>query len=367
LWDWLSAGPVGLVSGAFVGLVFGVLFEDPLKRLIRAIGRLLRRLTSGPPETPDLGREFRLGPLHAPCLIIEGDGEHVIDSSRVRVKVINSDVQLPDELAQWRDEIAAEQARRRESGEDWSWNGARYAVDDLVVSRDGPDEDPDVTLILKHSDYFSFLASQRLDRRFHDGSTLRSRYLDSTEPRDIPTFMRSAFGLYVAVVTTDGWLIVSRRARQLGVGAGQWCSTACEGLSRDKDSIDGAPPDLFQAAQRGVDEELGLKPDEYDLRMLALHVVMSNSHWGALFLARLSTMSRRDFSDHISRGIADGWEHPELDYVEFEPQPVLRYLLREDRRDDWAPAAPVLFYLSLVNAFGRRRTDQAAERVLHDL
>jgi hypothetical protein len=52
-----------------------------------------------------------------------------------------------------------------------------------------------------------------------------------------------------------------------------------------------------------------------------------------------------------------------VDYVPYKPTPVLRYLLRQDRISNWAPAAPVLFYLSLVNSYGRREVDEAAERL----
>ncbi|MFD0202021.1 MULTISPECIES: hypothetical protein [Saccharothrix] len=41
----------------------------------------------------------------------------------------------------------------------------------------------------------------------------------------------------------------------------------------------------------------------------------------------------------------------------------MEYLLRDDRRDYWAPAAPVLFYLSLVNTFGRRAVDAEVDRL----
>lgn len=88
----------------------------------------------------------------------------------------------------------------------------------------------------------------------------------------------------------------------------------------------------------------------------------------------LSCRMRVRWTAHSTRGllskcnpgqsIEDGWEHVEFDYVRFGPTSVLRYVLREDRRDAWAPTAPVLFYLGLVNAYGRRTVDQTASRLL---
>ncbi|SCL35708.1 hypothetical protein GA0070616_5297 [Micromonospora nigra] len=361
---WLSSGPVGLVSGAVAGLVFGVLFEDPLKAFVRRVGRAAVGLVRGRRDIPRPGREFRLGPLHVPCQIMEGDGERAIEPRHVRVLVNPVDVQLPLELVEWRSEVLAEQERRRRSGEVNHWNGPCYAVDDLIVSRTGPREEPEITLILKYSDYHTFLTTQRLDRRFRDGSTPRSRYLDGREPCDVPDFMRTTFGLNMAVVTADGWLVLSWRSNRLGSGQGLWNSSANEGLSRDKDGAGAGPPDLFAAARRGLSEELHLPPDSYDLRLLAFTVVTSLSQWGVCFLTRLHDMSREEFEAHVSRGVEDGWEHREFALVPFRPEPVLRHLLRRDLRDLWAPTAPVLYYLALVNAYGRRAVDAAAARVL---
>lgn len=366
MWDLLSSGPVGLISGAVIGLVLGALFEEWLKRQITNVGLLMRRLTRHQHDGPDLGREFRLGPLHVPVRILEGDGEHAIDESDVRVLVNPVDVQLPGELAEWRASIAIEQARRREVGERYAWNGASYAVEDLIIERVGPRESPAVTLILKHCDYYTFLATQMFDRRLRGGGNLRSRYLDGRDPREVPDFMRSSFGQNIAVVTTDNWLLVSRRSEEVHTAPGLWNSSANESLSRDKDSINGMPPNLVQAARRGVREELHLLPHQYELRLLGF-VADRLSRWGTLFLARLNNMSRKGLEDHLSRGIEDTFEHKEFEYVPFEPAPVLRYILREDRRRDWGQSAPVLFYLSLVNTHGRRKIDADAARVLAEL
>lgn len=309
---------------------------------------------SGQPVESGHVPEFRLGPLTSPCRILEGDGERTIAEENVHVLVNPVDVTLPEEVGEWRTQIAVEQQRRRLAGDGYMWNARRYAVENFVISRSGPAERPDVTLRLKHSDYYAFLAAQQLNRPLRGGATLRNLYLDGRDPRAVPDFMRSSFGLNVALVTADDWLVVSHRGHDVAVGRNQWNASANEGLQRD---LDGPQPNLFHAAARGVQEELRLDPDQYDLRMLAFVVVTSLSQWCGLFLARLHEMTRQDFEDNAGRGIADGWEHSRFDYVRFTPEETIGYLVREDRRDSWAPAAPVLFYLSLVNTYGRRRVD----------
>lgn len=161
------------------------------------------------------------------------------------------------------------------------------------------------------------------------------------------------------MVTADSWLIAARRSDRVGVGKGWWNCSVNEGLQRRLDSVDGGAPNLFQAARRGVREELAIDADDYDLRLLAFAVVTSSVQWCALFVARLTDITRHEFEHHVTRGIPDGWEHRTLDYVRFDPDQVIGYLLRDDRRDSWAPAAPPSFYLSLVNTFGRAAVERA--------
>ncbi|MEV4320505.1 hypothetical protein [Actinocrispum sp. NPDC049592] len=306
---------------------------------------------------------FTVGSLATSCRILEGDGERAISEDAVRVTVTPEEVSLPPVVEHLRAGIIREQHRRKTAGLDYYWPAPRYAVHDFVVTRRGPHELPEVTLHLKYSDYYTFIAAQQLDKPLPDGNTLRGLYLAGRDPRDVPDFMRSSFGLNVAVVTADGWLVVSRRSSRVGVGKDVWNSSANEGLQRALDSPDGRAPNLFRAAERGVKEELRLRPDQYDLSLLAFAVVTSNSHWCALFLARLRRMTRQGFEENLGRGVQDAWEHQGFDYVRFDPHPVITYLLRPDRRESWAPAAPALFYLSLVHVHGQQRTDHAVDEL----
>jgi hypothetical protein len=66
----------------------------------------------------------------------------------------------------------------------------------------------------------------------------------------------------------------------------------------------------------------------------------------------------------LTRGIADKWEYDEHDFVPFTVTDVVRYLLRDDRRDDWTPAAPAACYLALVRHYGRARVERETSRAL---
>ncbi|MGI5500080.1 hypothetical protein [Lentzea sp. CA-135723] len=340
----------------------GNLSQARLEELTRSWREAYHAARQRKPRTDDYPR-FRLGPLTTSCQILEGNGERAIDRDSVRVVVAQEDVVLPPYLAAFRDEVAREQEERRRAGKEHFWNAPRYAVADLVVSRRGADESPDVTLHLKNSDYFNFIAAQQLDRPLEPGGTLRTRYLDGRDVWDTPDFLRSSFGVNIAVVTADGHLVVSRRSSRVGVGKNVWNSSANEGLQRELDGRAGASPDLHAAAQRGLAEELRLDPAGYRLSLLAFAAVTSNSHWCCFFQAELTTMTLDGFRANLGRGAQDAWENRGFDFVPFTPESVVTYLLRDDRRDLWAPAAPPLFYLSLVHSFGRDEVDRCVDRL----
>jgi hypothetical protein len=303
---------------------------------------------------------FRWGPFRAPLIIVEGDGENVIAEDSIRIIIDHEEVQLPGEILEWKREIEHEQESRRLRGDTYFWNGNRYAIDKISITRHADTEAPIISMRMKPSDYYSFLAAQQLDRSFGDGTTPQSRYLDQNEPLDVPAFMSSSLGANMAVVTADHKIIFSQRSRVVGSHPGHWNSSANEALSRDIDSNARNAPNLYNVARRGLREELALEASEYKLAMLALTVDRKNQ-WGAIFIARLKSLTGDDFLARRSRGVADKFEHANHHLEHFNTHDMVRFMFSRERRGLWAPTAPAVFYLALVNEFGRSavETDSA--------
>lgn len=363
---WLTSGIAGLLFGSVLGLFLSVAFEDPLKKGLAAGATRMRRAWSRG-ALPTVRYEFSLGALKTHVLVVEGDGEQVIDEQAVRVLVEHRRVRLPPDLERWRDEIADEQAARKEAGLAAHWNGPTYAVAGLSISRHGIDEAPTASLRLCESDYFTFLATQQLDRVLPDGSTLRATYLESQPPDAIPEFMSSGFGVYVAVVTADDQIVFARRSQQVGVFAGCWDVPVNEAVSRSLDSHGRTPPSLYAVARRGLQEEASIFPDECRLDLLAFDVDRASNQWGCMFLARLYELRGADVVDRLSRGVPDRWEHDGLEIVQFDVASVVHHLLRPDRLTTWTPTAPPLAYLALVQQFGRAHVEQETSKALRNL
>lgn len=205
----------------------------------------------------------------------------MIDEQVVRIVVDPGMVKLPPEMQALKDNIDARQRSERDAGNQAHWNGATYAVDGLSVQRLGIDESPGVTLRLKSTDYFTFLATQQLDHQLPDGTTVRAKYLDPFRPTQTPDFMCSSFGSYVVVVTADGLAVATRRSEYVGAFPGYWDVSANEALSRSLDSHGRTPPSLYEVARRGLLEELGPDRTEYRLELLAFCIDRATTNGAA--------------------------------------------------------------------------------------
>ncbi|MER6319987.1 hypothetical protein ABT237_40515 [Streptomyces sp. NPDC001581] len=360
------------VVGAILGVVFATLFQQGLHdawfKVRRRSAGMVRSITFREHQQGGAWSTFALGPLHTSALIVDGDGHAVISPESVHIQVLDGDVELPAEMAAWREQIAAEEDRARETGDRVPvWNGPRYAVESLDVSRTALDEQAEIHLRLRPTDYHTFLAAQQLDRRFADGGTPRTRYLDPEQPLAAPAFLQCSFGVNIAVVTADHLLVVSHRSERVRTAPGVWNSSVNEGLSRRIDSSGRGAPDLHAAARRGMREELALEPHEFTLSLLAFVLDVDKRAWSAHYYARLNDLTGEQLRTRMSRGVPDRWEHQAVEYVPFRSAEVTRYLLRPDRIHRWAPVAPALFHLALVHVHGRASVERAEAQAVRRL
>jgi hypothetical protein len=363
--------------------LFGEHWEAEIARLLTAIQRLLGQdlVTQDDPKPTQTGMPkprrhgivtkndpprtcFSVGNLDTTMLVVEGDGEQVISEQNVHVIVDPEPVVLPSEMQAWRTEILREQQQRARTAHQHFWNGLNYAVSEFSVARTVLDEEPEIFFRLKPSDYGNFLASQQLDRRFGDGTTPRSRYLEPyrANPLEVPDFMCSSFGTNAAVLTADGFFIFAKRSAHVGSRPNTWSSSANEALSRTLDSRGRSAPDLYDVMRRGIKEELAIDEEEYTLEMLIVQIEMELHQWGASWLAMLHDLTGEDVIARRLRGVADKWEHSELKLVSAEPENVFQFIQEKISAGEMAPQLP-LYFFALVRRYGRRRVERAAKKI----
>ncbi|MEU0005421.1 translation initiation factor 2 [Streptomyces sp. NPDC006314] len=323
---------------------------------------------------------FVVGHLLTDCYIFEGDGTRPIHEENV--KIIYEPglrrVSLPLEVQRWRQAIQAEEERRQAAGEPYRWNNPRFAVESIVTSRTNEAEEPMVQLSLCDADYFDFLAtSVNLDTPLREGepATLRTQYLENTDPVTAPAFLSCSFGVNVAVQTgPDRQMVFARRSALVaGHNTERWNSSVNEGLAAIHDvPEDGSPISLHAVARRALREELAVQDDDkVELELLAFALDLRNHQWAAFYRAVLSELTADDLIRRRSRGVEDKWEHDQFRFVPSDPDNVLDFILEEDRV--WTPCAPALFYMALVrdavlarggNPSGRLDVEAAERRAM---
>lgn len=114
--------------------------------------------------------------------------------------------------------------------------------------------------------------------------------------------MCGSFATNIALITNDGYLVVSRRSLSVGAFPGTWSASANEALSRTIDSEGRGTPNPYDVARRGLREELSVDPDEYTLSLLSFCVDVHEFQWGAIFVARLHGLTRDELGDRWGRG-----------------------------------------------------------------
>ncbi|MFJ1699531.1 translation initiation factor 2 [Streptomyces sp. NPDC088252] len=303
---------------------------------------------------------FRIGPLRTPYHVYEGDGTRPIQEDNVRVYFDpDTFVHVPEEVLRWRQEIEDEQRTQAVSGAARRWNHPRFALETIAVTRSDEYEDPIVELRFSPTDYFTFLASQQLDRSLEEGEgaglTLREHYLDGADPVTVNGFLSSSFGVNVIVIMgKDNKMLFSRRSATVGGNADRWNSSANEGLSGKHDLKDGVP-DLFGAARRALREELAVQEEDISgMELLSFGLDTRRHQWAGCFRAVLADLGEDDLRDRWSHGVEDKWEHSEYAFVPAEPEAVLDFLLDPERIDLWSAASPSFFYHAMVRTMVER-------------
>jgi hypothetical protein len=358
-----------MFAGAILGLAAAVLFEEPLRNRLRRMEKKRMR-SRGKSEADKLasgvqGRDatFSFGPLRTTILVVDGNGETPYRPRNIQVRVENKAVSLPPELRAIRKQIERREDRKREAGSQYLWNGLNFAVDSFSVTRTGLTEESEVSLGLKLSDYYTFLAAKEsLDKYVPKyGKTVREQYLEPFYWSRPVSFLSSSFGVNISVVTADDQLVVCRRSEVVGSRPLEYTVSANEGLSRGIDDQGGVHvPDLYACGYRALDEELGVEKWDVDkLEILAFVVDLQLHQWGCLGWARLSDMTYSELRERHVRAAKDRFENIELDSVPFTPRAVADYVLEPNRRAYWYGGAPVSFYLALVLNFGRRSVERS--------
>ena len=355
---WIS----NLISGA-IGLLMGLLFEEPLNRVKTRIIRFVKRLFFRPRYTPPPPKTFCFGGLTTSWIVLDGDGELEYTPETIKSRFCPNRECLPQDLSELRRRIKQQEKEKQDKGLPSYHNNPRYSLESFVLDRTGLEENLKLQLNFRPSDYFTFLATNMsLDEKVSGENkiiSLREKYLSQVVWNKPVKFFSNSFGVYLAVITSDQYLIITQRSDRVGSRPGEFNISANEGLSRPLDRSDQSDaPDLYRCAIRGVTEELGIIISQSDIRFLSFGVDRQYSQWALLGMAKINRRKKEVHSRRCA-GVKDKWENIELHSIPFTVDGVVRFVLSHN---PWTPAALACIYHTLVHEFSHSKVDDVIKK-----
>lgn len=287
---------------------------------------------------------FLFGSMETTWVVVDGTGEKKYDPRNIASHYEADVLVLPPELERAKQQISQNQEEAEKKGVHKFWNGPRYRFKRFEISRTSEKEDPKLNLWFGPSDYLNFLATNmRLD-----DPEVRHKYLQSSWAQPVEYFS-NAFAIYLAVVTSDGYLITTHRGQNVMSRPGQFNVSFSEGLSRSLDHTENGP-NVYNCAVRGAKEELGIELQEQDINLLSLGVDTYYSQWALLGISKIDK-TQNDMSRIRRMGVDDKWENTGVDFIKFDIDTVVDYVMSSGT---WAPGALACIYHALVYEFGNK-------------
>lgn len=295
---------------------------------------------------------FSFGPLKTASIVLDGDGEEVYLPGNIRTHYDPQPATFFDEVMQAKEQIQREQEEKQARGEPYQWNGEKYHLSKIVISREPAREQMVLILWLKPRDHYTGLAT----RRCLDDPAFREKYL--ADEWDTPIVgMSCSLGVDLTVVSADGFAFLTQRGRHQSVNQGVYCTSVSEAVSPTRDrSATGRAPDLYACARRGIMEELGLSASHdfspEDIQLLSFSVDTHYALYGLRGIAHVNK-SAEEILHTWRDGVKDKTENKHLFAVPFTPEAICEFVFTHQPF-----SGLVCLYHALVHEFGRETVDR---------
>jgi len=342
--------------------LLGTFATRPLVSMMLRFGRSLRQVFRRKTPLP-LPEAFALGSGKTSYVIIDGDGQMAYTPETLICYVKGEKVGLPTDVMKLYNEMKTTEEEKKVKGLQYRWNGPLYALDSFQIERTVPYENPQLTLGLRTTDYYAFMATVlSLDKNLIDppaSLTLRDRYLAGHDPSEPIPFLANGFGVALVIITKDGKMILSRRQATLSARPDELDVSVVEGVHPAHDRHNDHPgPDLYRTAIRGAMEELGVTLLRSDVVFLGFGVDMEYYQWGVIGMAEITETAQQVLARR-TRGTAGKWETRTFELVDAVPQTAFEYLKNHKM---WG-TGKVAIYWALARRCGKKQVDAAVRQV----
>jgi hypothetical protein len=359
------------VAGLATSLVVGELLRFAFRRasyraastlLGRAVLRRTRSKGYSIVERLDSRWRMTLGGISTPWVVI-GIGPY--NNTHIECYYHPGGHELPEELRQSYENLAADLQQRKLAGEDVPYNSDIFKLAKFhVSSRTDNLEEPKLILHFAPTTYYEMLATdQRLDIPITSRGvtmTTRERYVMSNDLRSSPVAEIASFwSIGLSIITADGYILIAERGAT-AVDRDAFGPAVAEGVSRAKDSTALGAPDNFRAACRGMEEELGIPLQSDELTWISFGANSAVCEYALIGCVR-SAFSLDEIIRRRSFWAKDAWETRTLHSVDFNPQAVAEFCGDPSRR--FTPFGLAAIVFTLMHEFGFRDTELAFKKV----
>lgn len=315
-------------------------------------------MTDRPTEGSALFREgdgyFSFGRLKTPLIVLDGDGRETYLPENIHTHYDPVPATFFEEVIQAKRQIEQEQEEKQRQGEPYQWNGEKYHLSRIVISRELVHEGMTLGLWFKPRDHYTGLAT----RRCLANPAFREQYLPEDWGTPVTGFSCS-MGVDLTVISSDGYALLTQRGPNQSVNQNTFHTSVSEAVSPSFDrSTTGQAPDLYRCACRGISEELGLD-EQLDfplsaIQFLSFSVDTYYALYGLRGIARMNK-SVEEILRNWQSGVKDKIENKKLFAVPFTPQDVCSFVFSHK---PFSSGGLVCLYHALVHEFGREQVNK---------
>ena len=361
-----------LLIAAILGVIVTRLLDKQIERRQRAFSYWLRSMVARFRKINIVSvaqDEFRIGKWHIGWVTVEGSSSDPYTPNNVVCQVDPRPLILPPDRQQKKDNIEETQVQMEKDSQRREFhNGPTVALEGIGRGQIGYTEEPFLILRLRPSDYYTFLATaMSLDEVIHTDqgktTTVRDKYLRNLNYRSpIPEFA-SALSINLSLITSDGFIVVSKRATE-GIGgyAGYLAPAINECINPVSDRSANGTVSLLITAQRGASHELNIEITEDELVFFTVGVDTHQYFYGVTGLIRSKSFSRDDIRARLSLGSKERWEAKELNFLPHNVERVAEFMRETSKTDKWNPEGTVCLTQTLIVEFGTKATEQALKK-----
>lgn len=357
-----------MITSGIIGIVLGVLLEDPIKGVYSSIIKACRRRYYKLFPARDLhSSAFFFGGRETSVTVIDGNGRALYDPKNIVCIVVPKPQAQVSAVDYWYSKLSDDHDRQADGGGFTTWDGLLFSLLKFDISRTAGDENPVLRLYVYQTHYSLVSAViNNLDREVPTQTEKLSDYIDNFKFRPMePYILPNGIGVAATVITRDNKIVFVRRSERSGFRPGESDISIVEGLfPREDHTHQGINfRDVFS---RGFNEEIceiDQEADELDISILGLVFDRKYNQWNIIGTISSSLTQEEIISRHNS-GTLGKWELSRLDFVDFSIRDVLLYCSSHEM---WDMALVDLYFSLVFHGHSKKKIDAQIARHYHKL